>query len=531
MTADHAHARQAGPRADRPGTPTRALMPSPTPAPPRPSLLDVQRTAGNRAAIDVMARTGAHREPMAGLPPATPATAPGASATAPSVLRARLPDDTDLGAVLAPGPNEAPATAGLRRLLLDAMAEMTGAQKSAIHAAARGSLSHPDFSALAAPERLRRIAAAIRSLHPDRELGDPAQYESRLRTGADRANLTTLLSNTDQLFADILAAPSLDTWITEIFGAGQRSRVLRRLQRARRGLQAAGRRQTITADMSGYSEHVGLGGWAVFQTHISLERRAIQSPADSDSIQLTFHEAMHFGTGSVVDTVYLENSSDFTTLATDDKVNNAAHYEVLALRTRSPADALAFPAPNNVFTPATSAGPTATMTPADEGRRFANRRYRDAWSSSIDIWEELRRVHRGPRAWASARRYLPFWSAVERLTMHERSIRASRRPDEAPVTLLDLALAESFTRKLRGVWRILRSQPASVLETAHATASELAAATTAEHHRDLLVKCALREAGIQITGAEDRDAEVLRLLHVNASRLFTPRDPASAPAP
>jgi hypothetical protein len=385
------------------------------------------------------------------------------------------------------------------------------------------------LAALPEPERLRRIADAIRHLHPDRALGDPAQYESRLRTGAQRANLRTLLLKTDQLFADILAAPDLNTWITEIFGAGQHARVLRALRRAKAGLQAAGRRQTISADMSGFSEEANLGGWALFQTHISLERDAIQNPTASRSMQLALHEAMHFGNGSIHDTIYLENSTDFTTLATNDKVNNAAHYEVLALRVKAPTNPLAFPAPHNVFTPATSTGPSATMTPANEGRRFANQRYRDAWSSSIDLWEEYRRVQQGPRNWTAARRYLPFWSAVEKLTIHQRAIRVRGGADEAPVTLIDLALAESFTRRLHSIWDRLTSQSATALEAAHATAGERAAATTADQHRDLLVKCALRAAGRSLTGGVDRDAEVVRLLDVNAGRLFQTRDPATAP--
>jgi hypothetical protein len=388
-----------------------------------------------------------------------------------------------------------------------------------------------DFSALPAEERLQRLAAAIRALHPDRELGDPAGYESRLRSGAQRANLATLLANTDRLFADILAAPNLRTWITEVFGAGQEARVLYRLRRAKAGLQAAGRRRTISADMSGYSEEVGLGGWAVFQTHISLERAAIEDPSAPSSVRLTLHEAMHFGTGSVTDTVYLENSSDFTSLAVDDKVNNAAHYEVLALRVTDPATALAFPAPNNIFTPRTSSGPAPSMTPADEGRRFANRRLRDGWSTSIDLWEQFRNVQQRPARWATVRRALPFWSAVEKLTVHQRTIRVGGGADEAPVTMIDLALAESFTHKLNTVWSALRAVDASTLETAHATAAELAAATTADQHRDLLVVCALRASGINLTGSVDRDAEVLRLLDVNANRLLQARDPATAPPP
>jgi hypothetical protein len=494
----------------------------------RPSLrhyvLGIQAAAGNRAALQLLARTGARREARRLVPA-------GMVRGTPPVMRARLPAHADLQSLLGAGANQAPLTAGLRRLLLDALAELSGPEKSAVHGRARGALSSAELAALPEADRLRRIAEAIRHLHPDRQLGDPAQYGSRLRTGAQRANLATLLSNTDQLFADILAAPDLNTWITEIFGAGQQGRVLRRLRRAKAGLQAAGRRQTITADMSGYSEEVGLGGWAIFQTHISLERGAIQNPSAAGSVQLTLHEAMHFGTGAVVDTVYLENSSDFTTLATDDKVNNAAHYEVLALRVRNPTNALAFPAPNNVFTPQSSAGPAATMTPADEGRRFANRRYRDAWSSSIDLWEEYRRVQQNPRLWARMRRSLPFWSAVEKLTIHNRTIRLRGRADEAPVTLIDLALAENFTRKLNVVWTVLRSQSASALESAHATPAEIAAATTADQHRDLLATCALRASAIHLTGSVDRDAEVVRLLEANAGRLLQPRDPVTAPPP
>lgn len=487
-------------------------------------LLGLQAAAGNRATLELISRTGGRRELER---PETAATVPSTM----TVMRARLPADAELVSLLGSGANQAPLTAGLQRLVLDAWGELTAPQRTAVSARARGSLSVAAFRALPQQERSRRFADAIRHLHPDRQLGDPGQYGSRLRTGADRANLATLLSNTDQLFADILAAPNLSTWITEIFGAGQHTRVLRSLRRAKAGLQAAGRRRTISADMSGYSKEVGLGGWATFQTHISLEREAIQHPSSPKSIRLTLHEAMHFGTASIGDTVYLENSSDFTTLATNDKVNNAAHYEVLALRVRNPGNALAFPAPNNVFTPQTSTGPTATMTAQDEGRRFSNRRYRDAWSSSIDLWEEYRRVLQRPGRWTRARRYLPFWSAVEKLTIHQRTIRVRGGTDEAPVTLIDLALAESFTRKLNGVWRVLRSQSASALETAHATAAERAAATTADQHRDLLVKCALRASGIALTGSVDRDAEVVRLLAVNAGRLLQPRDPATAPPP
>ena len=511
-------------QARQPGT-SRPSAPTPSfrhVAPGRHFLLRHWTSVGNRAVLDMLSRTNAPSGPE------RPNTAD-LQRSLPTVMRARLPADPDLQSLLGGGANQTPLIAGLRQLLADAFAEMSGAERMAIQTRARGALSVADFAALPQPERLRQLADATRQLHPDRELGDPSQYESRLRTGTQRANLATLISNTDQLFADILAAPNLNTWITEIFGAGQQSRVLYRLRRAKAGLQAAGRRQTISADMSGYSEEVGLGGWAVFQTHISLERDAIQNPSDFSSIQLTLHEALHFGTGAVVDTVYLEDSSDFTTLATDDKVNNAAHFEVLALRVRDPANALAFPAPNNVFTPQTSSGLAPTMTPADEGRRLANRRYREGWSTSIDLWDAYRSVQQSPRLWARMSRALPFWSAVEKLTIHERTIRVGGGADEAPVTLIDLALAESFTRKLNNVWSVLKSQSASALETAHATAAEQAAATTAEQHRDLLVVCAFRASSVGLTGSVDRDAEVIRLLDVHSNQLLQARDPGTAP--
>jgi hypothetical protein len=93
---------------------------------------------------------------------------------------------------------------------------------------------------------------------------------------------------------------------------------------------------------------------------------------------------------------------------------------------------------------------------------------------------------------------VPFWSKVEAMTIHERaSINpASSDPSVQPVTLIDIAPSEGTVRRLgRGKNQMqLTEAQALAFETANATAAEIAAATTVEKERDLLIVLALRSS-------------------------------------
>jgi hypothetical protein len=121
------------------------------------------------------------------------------------------------------------------------------------------------------------------------------------------------------------------------------------------------------------------------------------------------------------------------------------------------------------------------------------------------------------QAGGSFHKGLPYWSKVERLTIHQKIVLEPVSPDPArrPISQIDMALSEGVTRKFVQCMVAIDGVPndaagANALLAAHAAPAEITAAhATPATHRDLWIKAILRIVG-PITGPEARD---LRVVH------------------
>ena len=217
----------------------------------------------------------------------------------------------------------------------------------------------------------------------------------------------------------------------------------------------------IEVDPSGYSEEEGVAGQTAPGGPIQLLTEMISNPTKPDSIITLMHECAHAAIADVDDKGYI-GSPGFVSDTEDVKLTNAAHFEVVPARIiakeRSIKLAQAFE--GQTFVPvvldkATPGGVTA------EARKQASGALELAWQVASNLHTiEFRFTYNSPSLWdsgtgrAKASDYLPFWSKVENLTIHERlpRIRSTVTPGfheaTAPVTEIDLALSEEVVHSL-----------------------------------------------------------------------------------
>ena len=288
----------------------------------------------------------------------------------------------------------------------------------------------------------------------------------------------------------------------------------------------------IVTDRSGYNREVGLGGLTGFQRQIALSPRFIDSPADNEEIITMVHESMYAGNSDVKDKGYI-GTQVFTQLPEDVKLTNAAHFEVIPRRILGASNAYA----GQTFTPAGAAaapgGPaTPPLTPLQTAVREASERLRIAWTMGLNLHTQYDTLYKNqalwdtPRGGGSFHQGLPYWSKVEKLTIHLKTVAdpASADPARRPISQIDMALSEGVTRKFALCMRAIGSVPtdgpgATTFLNARATAAEVTAAqATPATHRDLWIKVALRQVS-SITGPEERDLRVVHELF-NLSSTF-----------
>jgi hypothetical protein len=256
------------------------------------------------------------------------------------------------------------------------------------------------------------------------------------------------------------------------------------------------------------------------------------------------HESMHAGNNDVSDNGYITSKS-FKLLPEAVKLTNSAHFEVIARR-HIPGAANAYS--GETFTPAGAAaapgGPvTPPLTPLQTAMRDASEQCRLAWAMGLNLHMQYDTLYKDqtlwdtPRGGGSFRKGLPYWSKVEKLTIHLKTTINPASPDPArrPISQIDMALSEGVTRKLAQSMSTFDSIPdnapgATAFLQAHATAAEIATAQAAPAtHRDLWIKVALRVVG-SITGPEARDLRVVHELVTLSGAfgtLFNHRDPGS----
>ncbi len=512
-----------------------------------------------------------------------------------SILCRRVPGAGGLDTALAAsGPNFDAGREGAARILHRAWESLNGAQRTAVRTAVVPVLlswtSDADLLTqlnAATRDQLLAFAQAVRTEVPDRELGDPLLIDVGARPAtADAANITTLVNGANTILDDI-AAGTHDASIEQIFGAANVATAKGKYHNARVRINHLHANDHIVTDRSGYSAEVSLGGLSN-SAQIALSPDTIDNPTDDESVITLIHEGMHAGNNDIDDFGYIDQPS-FTALAETVKLVNAAHFEVVPRRILGASFAFA----GQTFVPAgtTVGGVTAPpLTQRQRAIRDASETFRDAWTVGLNLHSLYVRLFRTPAEWntldlatefngaASGARFsntLPFWSKVEKLTIHTRRSTAmsphtvaagetlsgiargeglrlpeltatnpqitnpnlihpgdivnaptggvnpaSASPAERPVTLIDISLSEGVTRKLaQGMINVPQTETdAQTFETAHATAAERSAAqASANAERDLLMRLVIRVHTNQITGPLDRDMRAVQRM-AQASR-------------
>jgi hypothetical protein len=431
---------------------------------------------------------------------------------------------------------------GTVRLIRQALDELAPADRKKVDATALGGLTQKAFDALSLRERRSRYAEAIRKEFADLEFGDPNLIDSGARPlTTDAANITKVVGAADKLFTDI-ASGARDAWLTDVFGAANIAKAKTNYDNARTRMNTLHVLDRIVTDRSGYNEEVSLSGLTdppgTVDQKIRLEKSVIDSPLDNDSVATLLHEAMHAGNASIEDQYV-----GFDTAEEKDKLTYASCYEVVAWRILDKTNPMAFfdsvAGKFKVFVPAgTTIGATSApaLTTIEKGAKAASEMYREAWTIGLNLHPFYVQVFKKPTDWTlvganptfPTKRYdnsLPYWSKVQRLTIHKKTAIDPTSADEAkhPVSQIDVALSEGVQRKLAaGMYKLDPLQKdADILafETANATPAELAPAALTPIHadvtkeRDFILKLTTRHADVNpITGNVARDVRVVKEL-------------------
>ncbi len=451
------------------------------------------------------------------------------------IQRRRVPGGTGLDTALGTtGPNFAAGRVGLARVLHRAWITLTGTQRTSVRTAVVPVLlswtSDADlFTQLNAATRdqLLAFAQALRTEVPSLELGDPLLIDVGARPAtADAANITTLVNGANTIL-DAIAAGTHDAGIGQIFGAANVATAKGKYHNARVRINFLKTNNHIVTDRSGYSEEVRLGGLSNAD-QIALSPDTIDNPSDNESVITLIHEGMHAGNNDIDDFGYIDQPS-FTALAEAVKLVNAAHYEVVPRRILGASHAFA----GQTFVPAgTTVGAVTApaLTPRQQAIRGASETFRDAWTAGLNLHSLYVHLFRTPAEWstldlhaeyngaAAGARFsntLPYWSKVEKMTLHTRPgiDPASASPANRPVTLIDISLSEGLTRKLStGMNRVPQTETtAQSFETTHASAAERTAAqASVSAERDLLIRLVIRVHANDMTGPLDRDTRVVQ---------------------
>ncbi len=471
----------------------------------------------------------------------------GTSPTVGLVQRRRLP--ANLASLLQdpvdparPAPNFDAAAEGTMRLLERAAEALAPADLAAVQAdlVAQGGLLA--LLRLPGPQLLLRLTEAVRGVRPDLTLGDPALIDAAPARGStDETNLHKLVRNARRII-DATIGGSHDTDLQQVFGRGHVSAAKAKYRGARTWMQRLERRRHIVTDRSGYSDEVGLGGLTGFRSQIALSPSTIDNPDDAESIVTLIHEAMHAGNGDVDDFGYIDRADEFIALATEVKLTNAAHFEVVPRRIVGASFAYA----GRSFVPAgtTVGGVSApALTDGEQTIRQTSEAFRAAWTIGLNLHTRFLDAYREPRGWTADRGggrtwagALPFWSKVEKLTVHLKTDidPTSAEPARQPISQIDMALSEGLVRRLSTAMSEVPTDEAGMaaLEDAHLGASERAAAhASVAARKDSLMRLVLQRPGVgPITGGVDRDLRMVNLFTgLDWGTVLDRRDPSAFP--
>ncbi len=459
----------------------------------------------------------------------------------------RIPDASDISNLL-PGissPDVAANYEGLRLAIQRQLDDMSPADIAMVESSLLFNPTIVDAMATDDYTNFLDLMLAIQFVNPDSQLGNPADIEVGPRNATETANLSTLVSNTEALIDEVLL-PANRVHLEQVFGytdpttldAAHVTTAVNRYTAGKSAMRSIHTADQIITDRSGYSSETYVAGMAN-STSIFLDPHVMDNPGDNSSQVTMLHEAMHAGTSSVGDEGYI-GTPNFDAMPTTEKLNNAAHYEVAARRLRGMGHSYT----GTIFTPASSLPPSAQPTAAENGAQIVNTWFEDSWSNAGDIYLfGFDHIYKNPSDWNTDvepgvhySQTLPYWSKVENLTTHNRSVDPAD-PNNPPVTLIDLALSEGFVRRLGDAAELVPGQDVDILsdETTYLQSSDpeqtalTAAPTDPNAHANALLLIVLRDKLRSLTRSSFHldDPQTVRVLH--AGPMFPNRAPVDFP--
>jgi hypothetical protein len=483
------------------------------------------------------------------------------------LARRRLPGRDEVEPILFDPPGHTDATdsaahlAGLKRLIELSEAEMSAAQKAQVTTEAHHGLGAAAWGALSESERTFREAAAVTKVRKDTKMLDPDWIKTGPRPGTKDAGNLTLLVNGANKILDRIATGAVNKHIAQVFGAANVPTAKDKYAKARTRLNELNHDGKIVSDRARYGKEVGLAG-LTSHDEMLLSPETVDEPTSRESIVTCIHESMHAGNpGDVKDEgVYIDRTEDFVVAPPEEKLKTAAYFEVVPRRmlgmsnarfaywgvTFTPgvdappaAAAPAAPAPAAPAAPVPAPAPPApVISQKQQAIKLAAQAYKRAWTTGLRVHDWLVWAHHNPAQWdkevdpaghVKTNDILPFWSKLERLTIHQRpGIKPdSLDPARAPVTLIDIALSEAVTKQLSsGMGRMPATEAdANALEATATQPERDAANVSKENERDLLIKLVARDAG-SITDTPDRDLKVVLKMSELMDEVVKKRTPA-----
>jgi hypothetical protein len=262
---------------------------------------------------------------------------------------------------------------------------------------------------------------------------------------------------------------------------------------------------------------------------MNLKPDIMDNPTAKSSIALTIHESLHAGNYNTVKDVpgaYNDGSKRFREVSEANKLRNADHYTVIAWRELVKNDKRAHP--RKTFTPVvrrirgrTRIG-AASLIAIKEGSKKAMQTLTSAVSNAMTLHDQFRKAYNTPSSWnlrishrsvprnAGYSNTLPYWSKVERLTIHKRPniSQYTSDPSRKPVSTTDLAISEGVVRRLNLTRNYIWDNPAKTLSFINKYASSRVwkrARRSIPRKRDLISRRILRHKVRNIAGSYNVD--------------------------
>ncbi|HEY0992465.1 MAG TPA: hypothetical protein VGD80_35675, partial [Kofleriaceae bacterium] len=359
------------------------------------------------------------------------------------------------------------------------------------------------------------------------------------------ANIQKLVDHANAIFDPILAGAH-DKDLGQVFGKSRIAVAKTKYRLAKAWMKKLQRRDKVVADRSGYYDEASIGGLTGAHEQLALSPGVIDNPDASESIVTMIHEAMHAGNPDVDDKSYV-SEGNFTEETTATKLHNAAHFEVVprrillreAQKTEPDAtDDAAFEGKSFIPAGATVGGvKQPPLTSGEKALKAARFKLRESWDRAINLHGLYVEAYKHPAHWARdaggyrPKDVLPYWSKVEKLTIHEKTdiVPTSSDPARQPVSQIDCALSEGVIRKFGRAYDALpvKQDELTEFEAAHSTDAERTAAhASVDAHRDFLIKVCLGLDGVApITGGVERDFRVVGRMNIPWADVFRRRSP------